>query len=275
MTQATLPKSPGLERYQIAERLILSMSAGAVNAGAFLACQRFVSHVTGTVTLIGTDFGRWPLVGEYALVLLCFIVGAVSAILLMALAPADRYPSRSLHLVALLIGLVAPLGALGLFGTFGKSVEGPGDFVLLSLLSFAMGLLNATVAGSPAIGAKVTHLTGHATDLGISLARACLAGGEERIRALRTGGLLAGKMFFFSAGAACMVFLVRWGGYASFLIASMLTVLGCELGRLAYEQRNAQRSQSGLVPVPTQLRAKPASARRPRPGLYQQASEQN
>lgn len=266
MTLAKVAQSPALGRYQIAERMILSMSAGAVNAGAFLACQRFVSHVTGTVTLIGVDFGSWPLVGEYMLVLLCFILGAVSAVLLLALAPADRYPARSLYLVALLVGLVAPMGVLGLFGTFGKSVEGPGDFVLLSLLSFAMGLLNATVAASPAIGAKVTHLTGHATDLGINLARACMSRGEERRRALHGGGVLAGKMCSFAAGAACMVFLVRWGGYASFLIASMLTVLASELGRLAHDQRSAQRSQQSIAPVSAQM----PTTRRPRTPAYQQ-----
>lgn len=245
MTLATTTKPPSaLQRSQIAERLILSMSAGAVNAGAFLACQRFVSHVTGTVTLIGVDFGSWPLVGEYLLVLLCFLIGAISAVLMLALAPPDRYPARPLHLVALLVALVAPLGALGLFGTFGKSVEGPGDFVLMALLSFAMGLLNATVASSAAIGAKITHLTGHATDLGISIARACLSRGDERRRALRSGGLLAGKMLCFAVGAAFMVLLVRWGGYASFLMASMLTLLASELGRTAHEQRNPARNPS-------------------------------
>ena len=84
MTLATIAKRPGLAGCQIAERLLLSMSAGAVNAGAFLACQRFVSHVTGTVTLIGLDFGRWPLLGEYMLVLLCFLVGAMTAVFLLA-----------------------------------------------------------------------------------------------------------------------------------------------------------------------------------------------
>ncbi len=79
MTLATInkPKPAGLARRQVAERLLLTMSAGAVNAGAFLACQRFVSHVTGTVTLIGVDFGSWWLVAQYVLVLLCFLLGAV------------------------------------------------------------------------------------------------------------------------------------------------------------------------------------------------------
>ncbi len=239
MTLAATAQSPALHHCQIAERLILSMSAGAVNAGAYLACQRFVSHVTGTVTLIGVDFGSWPLVGEYALVLLCFLLGAISAVVMLALTAPTQYPTRSLQLVALLVALVAVMGHAGLFGTFGKSVEGPGDFVLLSLLSFAMGLLNATVAGSAAIGARVTHLTGHATELGMSLARAWLASGEERVRAMRHGGLLAGKILCFALGAAGMVILVRWGGYAAFLMAALLTLLGSVMGYIAHWQKAA------------------------------------
>lgn len=38
--------------------LILSFTAGAVNAGGFLSCQRFVSHVTGFVTISGLNFGQ-------------------------------------------------------------------------------------------------------------------------------------------------------------------------------------------------------------------------
>jgi uncharacterized membrane protein YoaK (UPF0700 family) len=219
------------------------MSAGAVNAGAYLACQRFVSHVTGTVTLIGIDFGRWPLVAEYLLVLLCFLFGAIAAVFLLARAPQGQYPTRSLRLVAFLVALVTPLGALGVLGTFGQSVERPGDFVLLSLLSFAMGLLNSTVAASPTINARITHLTGHATDLGINLARAYLARGAERASAARMVALLTGKICSFATGAACMVFLVRWGGYAAFLAAAGLTLLAAELGHLAHRRPAAAPSR--------------------------------
>lgn len=234
MSLVSFANSPSPARDQSVERLLLSMSAGAVNAGAYLACQRFVSHVTGTVTLIGVDFGSWSRVSECALVLLCFLAGAGSAVFLLALAPATQYPARSLRLVAFLIALAALLGYAGLFGSFGQSVEAPGDFRLLILLSFTMGLLNATVAASAAFGARITHLTGHVTELGINLARACLSCGEERGRALRQGTLLAGKLLCFAAGAAGMVLLTRWGGYAAFLTAAALTLAAGEFGRIAH-----------------------------------------
>ncbi len=249
MTLATISQPPGLVRCQIAERLLLCMSAGAVNAGAYLACQRFVSHVTGTVTLIGLDFGSWALLSEYMLVLLCFLLGAMTAVFLLALAPPKQYPTRSLQLVALLVALVAPLGYLGLFGTFGQSVESPGDFVLLSLLSFAMGLLNGTATASTNLNTRLTHLTGHATELGINLARAYLECGEQRAGAFRMVVLLAGKIFSFAAGAAGMVVLVRWGGYAAFLAAAGLTLAAAELGQLAYKSPAQEPRRSLGWPV--------------------------
>ena len=239
MTLATAP-IPLLRITQVVERVLLSMSAGAVNAGAYLACQRFVSHVTGTLTLIGVDIGSLSLALEYLLVLLCFVMGAASAVFLLARLPANRYPVGPLRLVALLILIVAALGSAGLFGAFGKSVEGPEDFVLLSLLSFAMGLLNSIVASSAAIGVRVTHVTGHATELGIQLARSCVLIGYERGVALRSAGLLIGKMVGFAAGAASMVLLVRRAEYLSFTVAAALTLVAAELGRLAYERRARQ-----------------------------------
>ena len=49
--------------------MLLSLAAGAVNAGAFVVCERFVSHVTGVVSRIGIDGGTWafldPWVGRW------------------------------------------------------------------------------------------------------------------------------------------------------------------------------------------------------------------
>lgn len=234
MTLVSIKNDAPPTRNQSIERLLLSMSAGAVNAGAYLTCQRFVSHVTGTVTLIGVDFGSWSAISEYLLVLLCFVIGAATAVFLLALAPPSQYPARPLRLVAFLIALVGVLGFLGAFGGISRSLDSPGDFALLILLSFAMGLLNATVAASAAFGARVTHLTGHVTELGINLARACLTRGAERGRALRQGALLAGKLLCFASGASGMVLLMHCGGYMAFLTAAGITLLACELGQKAY-----------------------------------------
>ena len=60
---------------------LLAMGAGAVNAGAFAVCERFVTHVTGTATRIGIDVGQWTLMLEYSAVLLAFIAGAMASVL--------------------------------------------------------------------------------------------------------------------------------------------------------------------------------------------------
>src|SRR4051812_40960898 len=38
---------------------LLAFGSGAVNTGGFLACGRFVSHVTGFATLFGMNIARW------------------------------------------------------------------------------------------------------------------------------------------------------------------------------------------------------------------------
>ncbi|MEW5739383.1 MAG: DUF1275 family protein, partial [Myxococcota bacterium] len=132
----------------------LALAAGAVNAGAFLANQRFVTHVTGTVTRIGLDVGQWVLMGEYALVLGLFVLGAffsVFAVQARALRGRKPMPWAPLAATTGLLLLVALFGHAGLFGQLGTTVEQPGDFALLSVLALAMGLMNATVASTTAL----------------------------------------------------------------------------------------------------------------------------
>jgi hypothetical protein len=57
--------------------LTATFSAGMVNTITFLACQRFVTHVTGHLTLIGKDIHQVVLMLDYVLVLLSFIAGAM------------------------------------------------------------------------------------------------------------------------------------------------------------------------------------------------------
>src|SRR5688572_4142594 len=60
--------------------LLLAAAAGAVNGFAFLMCQQFVTHISGTVTRMGLE---WPVVGlaaEYAAVVVSFIVGAATSV---------------------------------------------------------------------------------------------------------------------------------------------------------------------------------------------------
>lgn len=201
--------------------LLLALAAGSVNAGAFLACQRFVTHITGLTTQLGIDAGLWSLMAEYGVVVLCFIAGAMSSVIALQRRQQRGKPplhAAALVLVSVMLAGVALAGHAGLFGRFGASVEQPTDFLLLSLLSFAMGLQNATVSTATGGTVRTTHMTGPATDLGVQLGSSFSAQGEARRAALQGVMLRGGKIIAFASGAALMVPAVRAGGYLAFLI---------------------------------------------------------
>lgn len=209
--------------------LLLCAAAGAVNAGAFLAAHRFVTHVTGTVTRTGMDFHDWTLMFEYASVVLLFVLGAMSAVLLVGRRREGEregviFALPLIATVALTVA-VAAFGHAGAFGEFGGAEEEALDFVLLGALSFAMGLQNAAVASNTGMLVRTTHLTGPATDLGIHVATAILATGAPRLEALKGAGLRAGKILSFTAGAALMIPLAAELRFLAFLAPALLIAI--------------------------------------------------
>lgn len=211
---------------------MLAFAAGAVNAGAFLASESFVTHVTGTVTRIGLDVGMLPLLLDYLVVLVCFIAGAATSVLAI---DGRRHRGKRalwampLSIVGAILVAVAVAGSLGAFGAFGGSVEQPLDFLFLSVLAFAMGLQNAAVATTTGLAVRTTHMTGPATDFGVHLATAYFAAGEARKSALRGAMLRGGKILCFALGAAAMVPLARSVGYAGFLLPAAIVTIATAL----------------------------------------------
>jgi uncharacterized membrane protein YoaK (UPF0700 family) len=216
---ALFSRADVLSRQHFPSMLMLALTAGAVNAGALAVSDRFVTHVTGTVTRIGIDAGQWLLMLDYAIVLAAFILGAMASVLaIQARALRGRAPLHFAPLVAaavILLG-VAGVGAAGILGPIGAQAESTANFVFLSVLAFAMGLLNAGVASSTALAVRVTHMTGPATDFGVSLATAWLCDGEDRRAALQMAGLRLGKLVSFILGAALMLPVVGTLGYLAF-----------------------------------------------------------
>lgn len=229
--------------------VLLTMAAGAVNAGAFLACRRFVTHVTGTVTLLGMDADNWHLMLDYAVVLACFIAGAMTSVLLI-----DGRHHRGLRplyelalgVVAALLALVSALGAVGAFGPFGGAVESLPDFALLSILGFAMGLQNAAVATSTGAVVRTTHLTGPATDLGVHLATSFFTEGERRAQALRQALLRVGKIAGFALGAGLMAPAAHRFGYLAFLLPTAFVVGATALSFMPAARPRARSSATEL-----------------------------
>ena len=231
--------------------MLLALAAGSVNAGAFVACERFVSHVTGVVSRIGLDGGAWALVLEYTLVLVCFIGGAMTSVLaIQARVLRGKRPLYALPLftVAAILAGVGIAGHMGAFGSMGGQVEEVTDFAFLCVLAFAMGLMNASVATSTALSVRTTHMTGPATDFGVHLATAWLTTGEERKSALRLAALRGGTVVSFCLGAVLMVPTMRDLGYLAFAVPALLVLIATV--RSFTPRRDADVRGTALSPAP-------------------------
>jgi uncharacterized membrane protein YoaK (UPF0700 family) len=149
---------------------LLAFVAGAVNAGGFLAVQRYTSHMTGVVSAIADDLvlGQAALAMAGVSSLLAFTAGAATTAVLINWARRRQMHGEfalSLMLEALLLLVFGLLGAhLELF----VDVFVPSTVLLLC---FIMGLQNAIVTKISQAEIRTTHMTGVITDLGIELGR--------------------------------------------------------------------------------------------------------
>lgn len=150
---------------------VLAFVAGAVNAGGFLAVQRYTSHMTGIVSSIADDLVlgqvRWALAGASAL--LAFVAGAATTSVMVNWA--RRNGLRHGEFAA---PLMLEAALLLVFGVLGANLALQGElFVPLTvlLLCYVMGLQNAMVTKISRAQIRTTHMTGIVTDLGIELGR--------------------------------------------------------------------------------------------------------
>ncbi len=213
--------------------LLLAGAAGIVNGFAFLMCEQFVTHVTGTVTRLGLESLTAGFVLDYAIVVVCFIMGAaISVISIQARARRGDRPRWATPLVSvasILIG-TAVAGRLGVFGSFGGThVADEPPVILLSVLAFAMGLQNAAVASTTGLAVRTTHLTGPATDLGIHIGAACISDGAERWDALRGAALRGGKILAYLTGAGIAIPLTGSLGYFALLAPAVFVLIATAL----------------------------------------------
>lgn len=148
----------------------LAAVAGAVNAGGFLAVQRYTSHMTGIVSGMADDLA----IGQTALALaglasLCaFVLGAMATT--VQIHWARRRGLHSEYAAPLLVEAMLLL----VFGLVGANMAAWSAFLLPStvlLLCFIMGLQNAMITKLSMATIRTTHMTGVVTDLGIELGR--------------------------------------------------------------------------------------------------------
>jgi uncharacterized membrane protein YoaK (UPF0700 family) len=149
---------------------LLAFVAGAINAGGFLAVQRYTSHMTGIVSAIADDLvlGQLVLVLAGAALLAAFIAGAGTTAVLVNWARGHGMHGEFALPVIFEAALLLAFGVLG--ANLNTLVELFVPTTVL-LLCFIMGLQNAIVTKISRAEIRTTHMTGVITDLGIELGR--------------------------------------------------------------------------------------------------------
>jgi uncharacterized membrane protein YoaK (UPF0700 family) len=223
--------------------LMLSLAAGIVNGFAFLACHNFASHLTGLVTQMGLDWNNLLLILQSMIVVLAFFVGAVIAIVLSHRLNAFPRATWSVPMIAVVISL-AGSSFIGILGAFGDSnhltIGSVQPVLLLSILSFSMGIQNATVSAATRLAIRTTHLTGPITDLGIFFGMSLVTEGEPRKNAVRAALLRGGQIFAFLFGVVVSFLLASTLAYTTLLIAAGFVFISTYLVSSA-EQSCSQR----------------------------------
>lgn len=168
-----LNKLTGRERTRRTNRQLgglLAFVAGAINAGGFLAVQRYTSHMTGIVSAIADDLvlGHFVLAFAGAACLLAFVAGAGTTAVLVHWARGRGLQGE------FALPLVAEAALLLAFGVLGANLNTLVGFFVpttVLLLCFIMGLQNAIITKISRAEIRTTHMTGVITDLGIELGR--------------------------------------------------------------------------------------------------------
>jgi uncharacterized membrane protein YoaK (UPF0700 family) len=222
--------------------LMLAFASGIVNTGGFLACGRFVSHVTGFATLFGMNIARWQWVQAASVftVPLFFLVGGLfSAWMVDRRIQRGQNPFYALPLLVVTLLLVTATvgGHLGWFGKFGGEADLREDYAVLVLLCLASGIQNAVVTTATGTILRSSHLTGTTTDLSTGEMRSFLMpkGSIERQLENRLNWMRASTILFFVAGAVVGAFSFAHWQYLGFLIPATIS-LGVSI-RIAIHHR--------------------------------------
>jgi uncharacterized membrane protein YoaK (UPF0700 family) len=209
---------------------VLAFTAGAINAGGFLAVQQYTSHVTGIVSALADNFilGKMGLVVDALVAVLAFLLGAACCAVMVNYARRRAMASEYALPLLLEAALILCFGLLGPQLALYKGLLLPFTVVLLC---FIMGLQNAVVTKLSNAVIRTTHMTGIVTDLGIELGKLVYwnrdSGATPHVRADRQRlVLLGGLLGSFLVGGLTGAFGFKALGYGFTVpLAVMLTVV--------------------------------------------------
>ncbi len=210
----------------------LTFTAGAVNAGGFLAVHYYTSHMSGIVSAMADHLvlGGVAVVAQGLAALLAFVAGAACCALLVGFGRRARL--RSGYALPLLVE-AALLLAFGVLGANLGEHRWLSVSITVMLLCFIMGLQNAMIGAVSGSQIRTTHITGMVTDAGMELGKLCywnirpLADPGLHVRAdrqrLRLLCVLIG--LFFLGGVIGAYCFQRFGFVATLPLAAGLFVL--------------------------------------------------
>lgn len=210
----------------------MALQAGLLNIGGFMACHRFVSHVTGFATFFGYEINQANNSHAFGMLLvpLFFLFGCMlSGQLVDIRLKLHKRPKYYLTfgLMFFLICLVLILGMMGYFGQFGEPLKLARDYTLLVILCLICGIQNGTITTVSKSVIRTTHLTGMTTDLGLGIVRFLNRkdlnfemGNEIKANLMR-----AGVICFFGLGSVLGGYIFSRFGYAGFALPALTSGL--------------------------------------------------
>lgn len=205
--------------------MTLAFQAGLVNIGGFLACHRFVSHVTGFATFFGAEINQPGETYAWGMLLVpfFFLFGAMlSGYLVDLRLKLHKLPKYyiTFGFMFFLLLIVVLGGITGKFGTFGEPLAFSRDYLLLMLLCLVCGIQNGTITSVSKSVVRTTHLTGITTDLGIGIIRVL---NKDKIKEGmenegRANIMRVGIIFSFVIGSVAGGYLFTRCGYYGFFL---------------------------------------------------------
>ena len=229
--------TPPYPRGLVFKWLLLAFMAGCINAGGFMVCKRFVTHVTGFATWFGIEVAdaNWGTAIGMLSVPFYFLLGVmVGAFFTDAAIARGKKPRFAIVMVAesVLLTIAAIGGYFDLFGFFGGSFVLEKDYAFVVLLCLASGLQNAAITTSSGGVMRSTHLTGTTTDLAVGLVRVFNVheDGAARRREVYRNQLRLGTIAAFLLGSVVGAVLFVVTEYLGFLLPAALALYVWDFG---------------------------------------------
>ncbi|PWS29309.1 DUF1275 domain-containing protein [Pedobacter yonginense] len=198
--------------------VLLSLTAGFVNAAGFLGFSALTTNVTGHAALFAEGIARqdWAIARTVAIWMMLFLAGAFSSSIIVTKIGHNARFSFAIPIVLETLIL--------LFSAFSASItylNFSSNFFAGTLL-FAMGMQNALVSVISGSVVRTTHLTGTFTDLGIELAQLRTDNYAAQGELISRIKLRISIILFFMAGALSGAYLFTFISFRSFLIPASL-----------------------------------------------------